>query len=832
MRFSNKFSVVFSFVLSLAPWVGFAQVSNIAISDNWLFTQTGNNHWQPAVIPGTVQEDLLRLGLIPNPFFRNNEDSIQWIENQNWTYKTNFSVPAEILKKKYHNLNFDGLDTYADVFLNGKKILATNNMHRHWTVEVSKMLKAENSLEINFMSPIKQGKEILEALPYKLPTGNDAGEEKVSPVVRKAAFQFGWDWAPRVVTCGIWRPIYLVSYDENRISNISIQNENNKGKAAILNLEIDIAHYAGPVEISVIVDGNVHVRQNAEKKTGSTTKIPVIFRNPELWQPHNIGKQRLYNIRVELRKEDQLADFREISYGIRTCNLIMEPDNVGTSFYFVINSNAEFIKGANYVPQSPFINAKTKADYLKLLLSARDANINLLRVWGGGIYENDVFYDLCDSLGIMVWQDFMFANTMYPADSAFLANIAAEVAENVERLKYHPCIIHWNGNNEIDVAWKNWGWQHECEYSPADSTLLDENYKEIFQEIIPQTLRTIIPEANYTHTSPLSNWGNPDNFRHGSMHYWGVYHGTDSFADYAHNVGRFNAEFGFQSFPDFSTATTFFPDSQNIAFRQKSYKGNEPIISFVEQYLPAPRNLEELCFFSQLTQAIGVGYAIQNHRINQPRCMGSMYWQLNDCWPAISWSSIDYSGTWKALHYAIKKAFANEALFIDTLAGKLSLVYVCDRSSGKKSRNCLVTVLDASGDRVMDTIVRVHPLPKVQQIDLSHLLSIMGDYHFICAELDEIRTIHSFQPPKKMFLKPAHIKSKILEADSLIEITLQSENLAKNIWLESLIPGSFSDNYFDLLPGKPLKIIFTPEKTGENFQSGLKIRCLNDYLTN
>jgi len=420
-----------------------------------------------------------------------------------------------------------------------------------------------------------------------------------------------------------------------------------------------------------------------------TDKVLLDIRNPILWWPNgwnnNGRKSHLYNIRLDIIKNGNLLDSYTKKIGIRSIELINEPDSIGTSFYFKINGKPIFAKGANYIPQRHFTNSLSKKDYRELLTVAANSNMNMIRVWGGGIYEEDYFYDLCDSLGLMVWQDFMFANTIYPVDEKFAENMFAEVTDNIIRLRNHPSIVHWCGNNEINVAWHNWGWQKTYKLKKKHQKMLYSNYEYLFKNKIPSIVDSLLPGAPYSHTSPISNWGTDENYNHSTMHYWGVFHGEDPFELYHKYVGRFNSEYGFQSFPNINIIHKYFnPQSFDLedpllAHRQKSYKGNRLIYQHMEQYYPMPDNLNDLSYLSQIVQAKGISMALQGHRLKRPHSMGTLYWQLNDCWPAVSWSSIDFNGQWRALHYAVKESYEDPNIYFDTLDNKLDLVLVNDQ---------------------------------------------------------------------------------------------------------------------------------------------------------
>jgi beta-mannosidase len=639
---------------------------SINLNSGWIFSKKESNKWYPAEVPGVIHLDLFSNQLIDNPFWENNEIKQRWIENENWEYKTTFIV--DDLLKQYQNieLNFEGLDTYADVYLNGQNILFVNNMFRRWNIEITNhLIKGENELKIVFQSPVKFNKQKVENYPFQLPSGNETTDikTKVSSFTRKAAYQFGWDFAPRFVTCGIWRPVTIHAWNKAKIADVftsTLEIENNNSKM-LTQIEIEVA-VAG--NYTLIIDG----KKYNEKLNAGIHTLDYYFEinNPKLWWCNGFGDAHLYSQYVELISEDETIDHKKINYGVRTIELVNEPDSIGTSFYFLLNGKPIFIKGANYIPQDMFLPRVTDEQYKKLIEDVKEANMNMLRVWGGGIYESDMFYDLCDKNGILVWQDFMFAGSLYPDDNKFKENVKQEVIQNIKRLRGHPGIALWCGNNEIEVAWNNWGWQKQYGYSPEDSTRIWENHLEIFYQLIPEQIAIYDPLRNYTPTSPLSNWGTIDNFNHSSMHYWGVWHGREPFENFEKNTGRFMVEYGFQSYPEIATLKKVMSDSSlnlnssAMKNRQKSYIANGLILKHIEQYYHVPVDFQEFIVLSQKTQAKGMGMAIKAHKSNQPHCMGTLFWQLNDCWSGPSWSVIDYYGKHKAAYDVVKKEFANE----------------------------------------------------------------------------------------------------------------------------------------------------------------------------
>ncbi len=635
----------------------------IELNENWEFSAFEEEEFYPAVIPGSVQMDLYKNNLIGDPFFEKNELSLQWIEEKNWEYLTEFEVDHSFLLHENISLKFHGLDTYANVYLNDILLLSSNNMFRTWEVPIENILeKGKNTLRIVFESPILHNNKLVHEYKYKLPSGNepDYVKTKTSNFTRKAAYQYGWDWGPRFVTMGVWKPIELVGWNSARIIDAHTQTISIDDSSAHLETEIAIeVNYAGYYNINI---DSIRLRKNLIAGLNNIT-YEFDIAKPKLWWVNNNGLPYLYTHQISVfKKNKKLHDFPS-SFGVRTIELVNQPDSIGTSFFFKLNGNPIFIKGANYIPQDLFLSRVSSKHYEKLILAAKEANFNMLRVWGGGIYEKDIFYDLCDKYGILVWQDFMFSGSLYPDTLGFHDNIKNEVIQNVTRLRKHPCIAIWCGNNEIEVAWKNWGWQTTYAYTSSDSIDIWESYFKVFRELIPQQVSKLHPMSNYVPTSPLSNWGSADNFNHSSMHYWGVWHGRKPFESFRKNIGRFMVEYGFQSFPELSTLkrvmhdSSLFINSKAMIHRQKSYIGNDLIEKHIKQYFHSPTDFDEYLSLSQKTQTIGLQMAIESHINQAPHCMGTLFWQFNDCWPGPSWSIIDFYGNKKDAYTTIKNAY-------------------------------------------------------------------------------------------------------------------------------------------------------------------------------
>lgn len=640
----------------------------VEFKPKWEFKQAKDSKWYPANVPGVVHLDLMHNNLIEDPYFGNNEFSLKWIEEKNWDYKTNFNIDKEILSNNFVEFDFQGLDTYAKIYINDEYVGQTDNMFRSWKYNVKRNLKlGKNTLAIKFESPILKNKEKVKKYPHKLPSGNETAEveNKVYSFTRKAAYHFGWDWGPRFVTAGIWKPIFMHIWNKIKIDNVHTYTKKLVSGKANLRTSINlIVEEAGDYILEI--DGN---KLSLNLKKGKQ-QINYDFEvdNPILWWTNGHGIPHLYQQKIKLHQANKLIEERNVSYGIRTIELINEPDEIGTSFYFKLNGEDLFMKGANYIPQDVFLPRVKPKDYAELIKSVKNANMNMLRVWGGGIYERDLFYDLCDKNGILVWQDFMFAGSLYPDHPEFINTVREEVKENVIRLRNHPCVAIWCGNNEIDVAWKNWGWQKQYGYNTQDSIKLRSDYLNLFHRLIPETLSDLDVSRPYTTTSPLSNWGTAENFNHESMHYWGVWHGKEPFENFEKNVGRFMSEYGFQSFPEMNTLRKVIAsedlhlESEVMKNRQKSYIGNGMISKHIEQYYSPPKSFEEFVALSQKVQAKGMQMAIESHKSKQPHCMGTLFWQLNDCWPGPSWSVIDYYGNKKDAYFEVKRSYKKKSV--------------------------------------------------------------------------------------------------------------------------------------------------------------------------
>jgi len=835
-------------------------IISIELNQNWLFHKIGDSVWYRASVPGTVHTDLLDNGLIEDPFFGINEHDLQWIDKADWEYKTHFSVEADILNKSDVFIDFKGLDTYADVYLNGHLILTADNMFRSWKVYCRDQLHpGENELRVLFKSPVRIGIEKLAKQGYPLPASNDQSEngevrnQKVSVFTRKAPYHFGWDWGPRLVTSGIWRPVELFAFDNIKIDNVHLVQKKVTNSVAGLIASINLNCISpGAYQIQVDVNDQQNIAKSVILKKGlQNIKLGFTIKNPKLWWPNGIGDQNLYDIGIKIIGK-RVEDSEVIRTGLRTLRLVQQPDKNGKSFFFDVNGVPVFAKGANYIPNDVFLPRVQPGNYERIVKAAADANMNMLRVWGGGIYENDLFYDLCDEYGIMVWQDFMFACSMYPGDTAFLNNTRKEAEENIRRLRNHPCLALWCGNNEIEVAWaenvkgKGWGWKER--YTPELRHKIWHDYDTLFHQILPDAVQRLNPQTTYWPSSPSATGDKLATYEStsGDMHYWGVWHGLQPFTNFRKYRARFMSEYGFQSFPELNTVKTYaMPEEWNIeskvmASHQRSGIGNLRIRQYMEQDYKIPDNFEQFLYVSQLLQAEGIKVAIEAHRSERPYCMGSLYWQLNDCWPVASWSGIDYYGRWKALQYFVKKAFQPEIIVIFQDTDSLEIRVVSDKPVDQYATIRLL-LSDFSGNILwqnnFDFNLKANASALINKIGLHQYNKFGSTDQFvlisklIIGEKEVYNDSHYFVKPKYLKLSDPKLTYTVSEIDDHFLIIIQVNKLAKNVFFTTDVSTDhFSDNFFDLLPGTNKEITFPKVTDLKSFQKSLSVNHLQQTM--
>jgi len=824
--------VFLSCCLSCTPSANYTLIEMIELNDDWKFRDNSQEKWMDAHVPGCVHTDLIRNQVIEDPFYRLNEHDVQWVDKKDWIYETEMEVPASLLEKARVALEFQGLDTHADVFLNGEKILEADNMFREWSVEVKKVLKpGSNTLRIYFHSPIKVGLGKYDNYPHRVESsGNDLAEigqvtdgKKVSPHIRKAQCHFGWDWGPRLVTSGIWKPIILKAWDQARILNLQIVQEslNDQRAELVARFEID-SESDGPVDLKIGVGGKEIKSTRMELSKGiHTYEVPFPIEDPQRWWTNGLGEAHLYQISAIL---DAGNGTQEVNHriGLRTLEVVREKDEGGSSLYFKLNGHPVFMKGANWIPADAFLDRVSPEKYEKLILTAKASNFNMLRIWGGGIYEKDIFYDLCDQHGILVWQDFMFACNMYPGHPEFLESVGREADDNIRRLRNHPSIALWCGNNEILSAWWRWGWKEAIETEdPAGAVAQWQAYKGIFLDVLPEAVAQNDPDRFYWASSPQSGDTIPEDLANGDSHYWGVWWGKESFERYHTYLARFMSEYGFQSFPEFRTVKTYASEgdydiySEVMKSHQRSSIGNETIETYMLRDYKKPKDFESYLYMSHVLQAEGVKKAMEGHRIAMPYTMGSLYWQINDCWPVASWSSTDYYVNWKALQYFSKKAFSEVLVAPREEEGSLKVHVVSDRLKPTQATLSL-RLMDFSGSILWSEEKQLELPANSSQIQFQKSIPTLLSGHpknevVLEVKLMEEESLLSsnlfyFAPVKDMDLPSPDLKISSEKEEGGYKLTLSTDVLAKNVYLSMDEEGFFSDNYFDLLPGENCSI--------------------------
>jgi beta-mannosidase len=816
--------------------------------------------WIPAEVPGCVQTDLLRNKLIDDPFYRDNEKRLQWIGLEDWEYQTSFEVPAATLARKHMELVFQGLDTYAMVYVNGQGILRADNMFRTWRVDAKPYLKqGSNTLQIIFRSPINDVLKQIEMLPYHLPSisVHDADVEKgigTDPYTRKAPYQYGWDWGPRFVTMGIWKPVTLESWDDAVIRDVHIaQNEITADVANIAaNLEVE-SDGNGAAKVSVSYTGpdsksSKKIERDVTLHPGvNQISVPIEIEKPARWFPAGYGPQALYQFSATLDVKRSTVDQAKVRTGLRSLVLRRDPDHWGRSMEFVINGIPIFGKGADVIPFDSFPTRVTEATYRQILQSARDANMNMVREWGGGIYEMDDFYNICDELGLIVWQDFMFGGDMYPGDAEFLENVRQEAIDQVKRLRNHPSIVIWCGNNEVETGWMHWGDRQQFKAAVGQKTAekVWQDYMVLFNRVLPDVIVEYGQPVPYWPSSPSANFeDDPDTQRIGDMHYWQVWHALAPIEDYKQQLPRFMTEYGFQSFPEMSTIKSFSTpadwdiSSAVMLSHQKNKGGNGRIYDYLLRYFGQPKDFESFLYASQVMQAEAIKMGAEHLRRNRPRTMGSLYWQLNDCWPVASWASIDYQGRWKALQYYARR-FYNDLLVSPNEENSALQIYVVSDRQQALPAQLRVRLLDFSGKVLEEksTDIQVKPLSSDVYFSLPTtqlLAQRRRDQVFIDAELVvsgrvASRNLYFFDKMKDVVLPKAEIKADITSVGNGYRVTLQSAQLARDVYLSfGDLDANFSDNYVDLLPGDSVQIEVSSKSSLDQLRQAMKVTSLSD----
>lgn len=861
MKLRTLIILLFAFSFSMIK----AQNSEtINLNADWQFSESGKNEWNTAVVPGSVQRDLIRLEKLPDPYWRTNEKLVQWVEDKNWDYRKSFQVTAEQLKHDDALLIFKGLDTYADVYLNGSKILSAENMFIAYETSVKSLLKVgENKLYIRFYSPVNHLMPAHITSGFDYPADNDHRLPRVSVYARKAPYHFGWDWGMRMVQIGIWRPVELHFYNQARVEDYWVKQVNIDQEKAVIENQIEINSLSETaknveIEISYAPKRSKFITESIRKsftlnKGKNQINIPLEIENPKLWMPKDWGEQNLYNFIVTVFADNKEIDSKTVTAGLRKIEFVREDDKapvppqneMGKSYYFKVNGIPIFAKGANYIPGEIINTQQDKAYYDLLFENICEANMNMVRVWGGGFYEDDYFYQLADEKGILVWQDFMFACTTYPHDRAFLDNVEKEAEYNLKRLRNNPSVVFWCGNNEVAEALKYWGWDQK--YTPEVFEGFKVGYHKLFKELLPKKVAELDPEKAYVHTSPdTANWGRPEGQKLGDAHYWGVWYGRQPFEVLNERVPRFMSEFGFQAFPEMKTIRSFAPsdewylESETMLTHQKSTTGNDAIKEYMDRYYHTPKDFEDFVYIGLVMQGRGMSLGMKAHRRNRPFCMGSLYWQLNDSWPVVSWAGIDYYGNWKAMHYHARDAFKPLTVHVYEQNGNIEFYTLSDKLQDEAGLKLSIELINFSGKEVKKinkTITaKANASEIVHTINSSEFVTdVQRKNCFLLAKLSDRKgqvigqEIYYFDVPKNLNLPETTIQTKVKQENGKISVTLSSKKLAKDVFIEFPVQGAkFTDNFFDLLPSEKRVITITSPEIKQNEKYEISVKHLRE----
>lgn len=818
-------------------------MNTIDLSGTWRINDSQGEYFLNGCVPGSVLFEMEKAGYLgkKGAFFRYNNRKAPAIMDRDFTYSRKFKVDDDFFAGRIKGrslfcLEADGIDTLAEIRVNGTPVGKAFNMHRTWRFDLKDLLKiGENSIEIVFRNSLEYIRKEHERRPL---VSEDPEGITIIPgfySIRKSHCSYGWDWGPQMPDAGIWRDIRIVRYDGCRFDDLRIlQNHSGAGVSVDLFAEIDIW-----CESDYRVSGSL-ISQKGEEYPFSFApgeSFSLVIDEPQLWWPNGMGDQPLYQISATLSGSDGICGTIEKTIGLRTLTIVRNSDEWGESFCFQANGVPFFCRGANYIPQDIYLNRVTKERMARLLEDCCEANFNCIRVWGGGVYPDDNFYEYCDRLGLVVWQDLMFACAIYDIRSdSFTDNISMEIRENLRRIRHHASLGLICGNNEMEwffVDYKNFAQNKENEFE----------YLKQYNIIIPSIHKDVCPEIFYWSSSPSSGgyFEEPNSPDKGDCHFWAVWHGNKDLSEYKKHYFRFMSEFGFESLPSMKTIKTFTrPEDRNIFSpvmeeHQKSIGGNPKIVSYLSKYFRYPKDLDSLVYISQLSQADAICAGVEHWRRNRGRCMGSIYWQLNDNWPVASWSSIDYYGRWKALHYAVKKAYDNILLSIDG-EGRKAVVHLSNESGSSTSGTLVLKLISLDGTvlseqkELVESEARSSSPVLTFELDENYALDSVV-LHAVYVSADNVyESTHFFEIYKYLELvKPVITMDVRTLTSDTVEITLNCKKPAFYVELE-ILEGNcfFPDNYFHLFPGITKRVEVRHEGPDTLVKQLFQVRSLVD----
>lgn len=806
-----------------------------------------NPEWDKDIegaVPGSVLAQLLEEGMTEDPYWRTNEYKARELFREDYEYSYSFAASEQVLSADEISLVFEGIDTIADIYLNDKLLGRAKDMHRVWSFDVKDCLQEENELRVYLHSPIAyiENKDKDSDITYSS-TGSMAG----NGWLRKAHYMFGWDWGPQLPDEGIWRDVYIEYASVAKLKEVHIRQYHGEDQVTV-DLECPVKFFRDEdleIQVNIKEPGGRSFTQSIQAERDN--KIKLLIQDPMLWWPNGYGSQPLYQAEVLLKKGEEVLDKKEYRIGLRTITVSTEKDQWGNEFAFVVNGQKIFAMGANYIPEDNILSRLNRQRSERLIRDCAEANFNCIRIWGGGYYPPDYLYDACDRYGILVWQDLMFACNVYVLDEDFEENILAETRNNVIRIRHHACLALWCGNNEMEWLWNGGGRLkgHHPRYK-AD-------YIKIFEMLLPRETKKYDDQTFYWLSSPSSggSFDDPNDWQRGDNHYWDVWHSNKPFTEYRSYYFRFCSEYGFQSFPHKKTIDSFsLKEDRNIfsevmESHQKNGQANTKIFSYISGYYKYPKDMESIAYISQILQLKAIQYGVEHWRRNWGRCMGSLYWQLNDCWPVASWASIDYYGRWKALHYGAKRFYARfmaSACEEEELSTKIAY-YVHNESFQNRKAALEISLIDKDfavlHQEWVDTENQAFETKAVKNVDFSEWIEDEEQRRRVFARYRLIEEGQYVSTGITMFVKSKYFQYSIPQYE--VQVREDSERFYLRVkadtfanYVELYLTEAdcvFSDNYFDITEKEGVEV--TVEKsqlpsgfTAEEIKRQLRIKSV------
>lgn len=785
--------------------------NQFSLNGIWTLNSPDWEHPMDAKVPGTVLAQMLDDGKAEDPYWRINEYQVRELFRKDYVYSHCFTVPDSVLNSDEVTLVFEGIDTIGDIYLNGNHLASVMDMHRTWRFNVKSGLLRENELRVYLHSPIEY---IDEKSRNSDVTYSSTGSMSGNGFIRKAHYMFGWDWGPQLPDAGIFRNVYLEYANIAKLEDVHICQFHKDGNVTV-RVECPVTSFDhSDTQIKVCIaepEGRVFAQQ-VQGSADSCVSLEIT--DPKLWWPNGYGQQPLYRVTVTLLCGGEVLEEWSHNIGLRTVTVSTQKDQWGNEFAFVVNGQRIFGMGANYIPEDNILSRVNPQRSGRLIRDCAAANFNCIRIWGGGYYPDDYLYDACDRYGILVWQDMMFACNVYELDDQFEENIIAETIDNVKRIRHHACLALWCGNNEMEWLWDGGGRLkgHHPRYK-AD-------YIKIFEMILPRVTKKYDGQTFYWLSSPSSGgaFDDPNDWNRGDNHYWDVWHANKPFTEYRNYHFRFCSEFGFQSFPHKKTIDGFsLPEDRNIfsevmESHQKNGQANTKIFSYISQYYKYPKDMENIAYISQILQLKAIQYGVEHWRRNWGRCMGAIYWQLNDCWPVASWASIDYHGRWKALHYGAKRFYGRyiaSACEEEELSTRITY-HVLNESFQKRNAALEIALIDTDFSvlhrECMEVASDAFEMKAVREIDFAQWIKDDDQRKRVIARYRLLEDGQCVSTGCTMFAKPKYFKyrapvyeTKVQEKEDRFEITIRTDTFANYVELYlSDMDCVFSDNYFDI----------------------------------